>query len=104
MKRFTTNLAIVAMILGSSLAFAFKSATLVKTNSPQNWYYDGSGSTTAPTNYTLTPASCPQGTANICGIVAEADPLHTSQPEIDAGLATRISNKNPNMGDVFLKH
>jgi hypothetical protein len=102
MKRIKLNLALVAMVLGCTLAFAFK-APAPAANTTQVWYWDNVGVVTAESSYTTTPDPCPRGNTHICSILASPDPSNPSEPFIDSGLASRISTKDTSMGDVTLK-
>jgi len=103
MKRFKINFALLAIVLASTAAFAFKAPAKHKIFNPL-WQYDGSGSTTDPSNYfQVSSLSCPTGT-NICAIMAPADPDDSDVPKIDAPLSGRISSKTTSSGDVFLRN
>jgi hypothetical protein len=104
MNRIKINLALVAMVLGCTMAVAFKAP--VKPDTDPFWAYDGSGSVTDPSNYVELPGGpmC-HGTTNICAIEAPAQTgVSPAQPSIDSNLATRITNKNTTAGDVILKN
>jgi hypothetical protein len=102
MQRPTSKLTLIALVLGSTLAFAFKSPSKPATfNLP--WTYV-SGPVTSPSSYSSGQPSCPQGSNNICYIEAPSDGGTPAEPVISADLATRIANKNTSDNDVFLKH
>ena len=104
MKTIKLNLALIALVLGCTLAFAFKAP--VKPVSNPFWQYDGSGSVTDHSNYFELPGGpmC-HGNTNICAIEAPAQSgVSPAEPVIDANLATRITNKDTSNGDVVLKN
>jgi hypothetical protein len=104
MKRIKLNLTLLAVVFAASAALAFKAPEKAKTFSPL-WQYDGTGSTTDPSNYVeVTTPDCPTGSANICAIMAPESPSNPDQPQISTPLANRITGKNTSNGDVFLKH
>jgi hypothetical protein len=103
MNRIKLNLAFVALVLGCTMAVAFKAP--VKPDTDPFWAYDGSGSVTDPSNYTELPGNpmC-HGSTNICAIQAPAQTGAPAQPSIDSGLAGRISTKDTSSGDVGLQN
>jgi hypothetical protein len=102
MKTIKINLALVALLAGSTLAFAFN--VPVKHHADSYWQYDGTGSVTDESNYfAVSSPTCPTGSNQICAILAPADPAHPNEPQIDSNLASRITNKDTSDGDVFLK-
>jgi hypothetical protein len=102
MKRIKLNLALVAMVLGCTLAFAFKAP--VKTASAnQAWAYV-SGTETNPNSYTAGQPPCDPGSANICYIEAPSNGASPAKPVINPALASRITNRDGSLSDVFLKH
>jgi len=106
MNRFKLNLAIIALILGCTLAFAFKApATTASHFVNHNWALTGSDATD-PASYTevMSPPTCPSGTTNICYIKAPEDTSNPDQPAISVALAGRISSHNTGSGDVFLRN
>jgi len=103
MKRIKINFAIIAMVLGLTAVFAFKSpAKHTKFDGPF-WQYSGVGSNTDPANYTLVDGDpgC-DGTDVTCAIEAPAS-SNPNQPSISPALATRITNNDISMGDVELQ-
>jgi hypothetical protein len=103
MKTIKINFAMMALLAGSTLAFAFKMP--VKHHTDSYWQYSGTGSVTAESSYfEVSSPTCPTGSNQICAILAPADPAHPTEPLIDSGLASRISSKDTSDGDVFLKH
>jgi len=102
MTRIKLNLALIALVLGCTLAFAFK-APARYTTANEAWTYV-SGPVTSPSSYSLGQPTCPQGSNNICYIEAPSDGQMPAEPVINSDLATRISNKDTSDGDVFLKH
>lgn len=102
MKTMKINLALAALLICGTIAFAFNAP--VKHSTSSYWEYV-SGPVTAESSYTAVMSpSCPTGTANICAILAPADPTNPNEPQIDSQLASRITNKDTSDGDVFLKH
>jgi hypothetical protein len=102
MKRIKLNLALIAMVLGCTVAFAFKApAKRATLNEP--WTYV-SGPVTSPSSYSAGQPSCPQGSNNICYIEAPSDGNTPAEPVISTDLATKITDKNTMGGEVFLKH
>ena len=101
MRTLKINLALAALLIGGTLAFAFTAP--VKHSTSTYWEYV-SGSVTDESSYTAVMSpSCPSGTANICAILAPADPNNPNEPQIDSNLSGRITNKDTSDGDVFLK-
>lgn len=101
MTRIKLNLALVAMVLGCTLAFAFKAPSPAG-QSPQTWFYHG-GTTTLEASYSLVPVTCQSGSNTICTIVTDEDPANPGEPLINAALSTRISMKDVSQGDVTIK-
>lgn len=98
------------MIAITASAFTFmKTTESTKKRVDQDWLYQpqpGSTNLTDPQNYVSgAVATCPSGTANICGIKAPADGTG-DHPDIAAvsGLSGRINDKDTDMEDVFLKN
>jgi hypothetical protein len=106
MKNLKLNLALLAMVVGCTFAFAFK-APAKRAFVNLDWQYTNSLlSPTDPAAYTQVPMppTCPTGNTNICYIEAPADPAHSGEPKISSALSTRISNLDTTQGDVFTKH
>jgi len=103
MKNLKVNLSAIALLLGISSAFAFK-APVRKTIANPYWEYV-SGSVTSESSYTeLSGSPSCAGNHNICAIQAPADPNTPTEPSINSGLASRITDKDTADGDVFLKN
>src|ERR1700749_4739908 len=101
LKIMKNKLLIILLIAGCGLALAFKTPS--KNGAPQYWCYM-TGVDTNPASYVAcTGPICASGTIHICAILANADPSNPNEPLIDSGLASRISNKDTSMGDVFLR-
>lgn len=101
MKRIKLNVALVAMVLGCTLAFAFK-APVKKVPFDQAWAYGG-GSETDPNSYSAGQPACDPGTTHICYIEAPSNGGHPARPVISPALAGRITARDGSMSDVFLK-
>jgi hypothetical protein len=96
------KLLIMVILLGISLAITTHLPAKARTE--QTWCYDGSGLTTDPSNYQPCDGPlCPSGTVHVCVIVAPQDSNHPGQPFISIALATRITNRDVSMGDVYLR-
>jgi hypothetical protein len=102
MKRMKINAALVAMVLGATAAFAFKSPARPAHTATAFWQYNG-GNATSASSYTKLEAEpdC-QASTNLCAIEAQ-EASNPNQPVISSGLAQRITNHDQSMGDVFLR-
>ena len=94
MNRFKINFAAMAVILGLSAAFAFKSDAKKVSHKPfaTAWFtYSGSGSPTAPANYNFAgdePDDC-NGQTTVCAIQAPVDA--NQKPQINTALSSEIN-------------
>ncbi|WP_256009122.1 hypothetical protein [Desertivirga xinjiangensis] len=95
------NMNVLALVLG--LTFAISTAATVRDS--DQWVYNPAlGSETDADSYVAgTVGSCATG-SNICGIVAEEDPLNMGHPQFSEGQQSRIENRETNQADVFLKN
>jgi hypothetical protein len=91
MNKFKINLAIVAILLGSLGAFAFKAPQHVQKNDDDpEWFQYNGGGISDPSNYTITDnggtdlPDCPTGTAVRCAVHALPSSTDASQPDLDA--------------------
>lgn len=103
MKRIKLNLAIVALMLGSVAAFAFKSPQPKPFSNPF-WHYNG-GNPDLPGSYTKVTGMpfCP-GTTDLCAIEApQQTGVTPAQPVISNDLKGRIDALNGTAGDVLLQ-
>jgi len=93
MKKTKFNLGILAVLLGVSTAFAFKSPAAAKTKTADVWYqYNGNGQSN-PNNYTkLAGDPACSGTSTLCAIQGPDNGLHPSQATVNNPDATE--NKN----------
>jgi hypothetical protein len=94
MNRFKISFAAMAVILGLSAAFAFKSDAKKVSRKPLAtvWFtYNGSGSLTSPANYTFAGdrPDC-EGSDEVCGLQAPEDA--SQKPVISPALSSEISN------------
>lgn len=98
MKRYQKLLPMIALMIGVSAA----AAPHFKKPVDPAWRYV-SGAVTQGNSYSPGNPGCPAGN-NICKIIAPEDPANLGHPLISPSLASRITNKDTNAGDVFLKN